>query len=188
MEDVVRKFGMIPESIMRGEHLYTLFTSMFLHGGIAHLVFNMLYLYIFGDNIEDAFGHGRYFIFYLLCGLAASMAHILIVTDPEVPTIGASGAISGVLGAYVVLYPRARIQTLVLALFIAIVSIPAVFFLAFWFVLQLFQGSLTLWFEVPSGTAYWAHIGGFVAGMALALIFRRKRKPSKPATPFYVEI
>jgi len=182
------RFGMIPESIMRGEHLYTLFTSMFLHGGIAHLVFNMLYLYIFGDNIEDAFGHGRYFIFYLLCGLAASMAHILIVTDPEVPTIGASGAISGVLGAYVVLYPRARIQTLVLALFIAIVSIPAVFFLAFWFVLQLFQGSLTLWFEVPSGTAYWAHIGGFVAGMALALIFRRKRKPSKPATPFYVEI
>lgn len=179
---------MIPRSIMRGENLYTLFTSMFMHGGILHLGFNMLYLYIFGDNIEDAFGHGRYFIFYLLCGLAASIVHILTTLDPTALTIGASGAISGVLGAYLALYPRARIQTLMLAYFIAIISIPAVFFLVFWFILQLFYGSLILAFEVSSQTAYWAHIGGFVAGLALALILRRKRKTSEPVIPSYVEI
>lgn len=178
---------MIPQSIMRGENLYTLFTSMFMHGGIFHLGFNMLYLYIFGDNVEDAFGHRRYFIFYLLCGLVASIAHVLTTMDPMVPTIGASGAISGVLGAYLVLHPRARIQTLVLAYVIAVVSIPAVFFLVFWFILQLFYGSLILAFEVPSQTAYWAHIGGFVAGLALALIFRKRGRPFKRITPFYVE-
>jgi len=187
LEDVVWKFGMIPQSIMRGENLYTLFTSMFLHGGILHLFFNMLYLYIFGDNIEDAFGHGRYSIFYLLCGLVASTLHILTTLDPTAPTIGASGAISGVLGAYLVLYPRARIQTLVFAPFIAVLRVPAVFFLGFWFILQLFYGSLTLAFEVPSETAYWAHIGGFVAGIVLGLIVRRKRKRLKSVIPYYVE-
>jgi len=159
---------------------------MFLHGGILHIFFNMLYLYIFGDNVEDAFGHGRYFIFYILCGLAASVGHMLTTLDPTIPTIGASGAISGVLGAYIVLYPKARVQTLILAFFITVVSIPAVFFLIFWFILQLFYGSLTLWFEVPSETAYWAHIGGFVAGMLLALTVRRKRKRLKPVIPDYV--
>jgi hypothetical protein len=136
----------------------------------------MLYLYVFGDNIEDAFGHGRYSIFYFLCGLVASLVHILTTLDPTVPTIGASGAISGVLGAYLVLYPRARILTLVLTFWIALARIPAVFFLVFWFVFQLFYGTITLAFEIPSGTAYWAHIGGFVAGMVLALTVRRRRK------------
>lgn len=179
---------MIPQYVIGGERLYTLFTSIFLHGGIIHLGSNMLYLYIFGDNIEDAFGHGRYLAFYLISGFAASLAHILTTLDPAIPTIGASGAISGVLGAYLVLYPRARILALVLAFWIAIISIPAVFFLAFWFVFQLFYGTITFAFEIPSGTAYWAHIGGFVVGMILALTIRKRTKMLRSSTPYHVNI
>ena len=186
LEDVVWDYGMIPADIMNGQRLYTLFTSMFLHGGILHLFGNMLFLHIFGDNIEDNFGRGRYVFFYFLCGLAASLTHILTTFYPSVPmsgaslipTIGASGAISGVLGAYLVLYPRARILTAVFYYWIYLAHIPAIFFLGFWFILQLFYGSLTLAFEMPSGTAYWAHIGGFVAGMILALIPRRREPPT----------
>jgi len=186
---------MIPAYIMKGERLYTLFTSMFLHGGIFHLFGNMLYLHIFGDNIEDNFGRGRYIFSYVLCGIVASFAHILTTLYPSIPmggaslipTIGASGAISGVLGAYLILYPRARILTAVVYYWIYFARIPAVLFLGFWFILQLFYGSLTLAFEIPSGTAYWAHIGGFVAGMILALILRR-RKPPTPRRVNYMRI
>jgi len=178
LKEAIWKYGMTPAEIISGNRLYTLFTSMFLHGGLIHLVGNMLYLHIFGDNIEYAFGRGRYFAFYLLCGIAASVTHILSITttgDLLVPAVGASGAISGVLGAYILLYPRARVLTVMLFYWIYITRIPAVFFLGFWFIFQLLEGMLTLGLGEPSGVAYWAHIGGFVAGMALAPILRRRK-------------
>jgi len=171
---------MIPASILNGERLYTIFTSMFMHGGIIHLFGNMLYLHIFGDNIEDTFGHSWYVGFYLISGVAASSAHILSVSGSlgvYAPAVGASGAISGVLGAYLVLFPKARILTLVFYYYITIVAIPAIFLLGFWFLFQLFEGALTLGYGVPSGVAYWAHIGGFLAGVVLALIFKTKAGP-----------
>jgi membrane associated rhomboid family serine protease len=187
LQSLYENLAMVPEDILQAKNLHTLFTSMFLHADIFHLGGNMLFLYIFGDNVEDAFGHFRYLLFYLICGLAADFVHILSLTTPGelvIPTLGASGAISGVMGAYILMYPRARIRTLVLAYIITVVSVPAVFFLGFWFLLQL----LYAWLEIGGGVAYWAHIGGFVAGTVLALIVRRKkRKQLKPVTPYYVE-
>jgi membrane associated rhomboid family serine protease len=178
-------FTMVPANILNGQNFHTLFTSMFLHADIFHIGGNMLFLYVFGDNVEDAFGHLPYLLFYLISGLAADLIHILSITTSSgllVPTLGASGAISGVMGAYILLYPRARIQTLIIAFFITIISIPAVFFIGFWFLLQL----LYTWLDMSGNVAYWAHIGGFVAGILMALIARRKRK-TEPATPYYVE-
>jgi len=172
-------YEMVPYYVLHGERLYTLFTSMFLHADIWHLGGNMLFLYIFGDNIEDAFGHGRYLVFYFLSGIAASAAFIwtqLFSGDVSTGAIGASGAIAGVLGAYLILYPRARILTLVLIWWIYIVPIPAVFFLGFWFVYQLLYGMLTLGIEAVTGIAYWAHIGGFVAGILFGLVWRGRRR------------
>ncbi len=186
--EAVYNLGMIPANIVQGRDLHTLVTSMFLHGGLIHLAGNMLYLYIFGDNIEDAFGHLRYLGLYILFGLAASLAHLLTTSDLSVPTIGASGAISGILGAYLILYPRARIVTLIFYFLITFVRVPAVFFLGFWFILQLFSGTVTLAYGVSSGVAYWAHIGGFVAGIAIALLLRTVRKPQKPVSPPSYEI
>jgi membrane associated rhomboid family serine protease len=183
---VYDNFAMVPDEIIQGNNLHTLFTSLFLHADIFHIGGNMLYLYIFGDNIEDAFGHFRFLLFYFFCGLVADFAHILSVVSTAgllIPTLGASGAISGVMGAYILLYPRARIETLVFAIIITVVSIPAVFFLGFWFILQL----LYTWLGIGGNVAYWAHIGGFVAGMILGLIAKRKRK-TKPAIPYYTEI
>jgi membrane associated rhomboid family serine protease len=179
-------FTMVPADIIKGENLHTLFTSLFLHADIFHIGGNMLYLYIFGDNIEDYFGHLRFLIFYFVCGIVADFAHILTITSSVellIPTLGASGAISGVMGAYVVLYPRARIETLTLTFVITVVSIPAVFFLGFWFVLQL----LYTWLGMGGNVAYWAHIGGFAAGIALGWIAKSRRKP-EPVTPYYTEI
>jgi len=178
---------MVPWLIMRGQSLHTLFTSMFLHADILHLFFNMVYLYIFGDNVEDAFGHVGYAAFYLFSGLVASAAHLLSVMndvwESSIPTIGASGAISGVLGAYIVLYPRARVLTLVIYYFITIVPIPAFYFLGFWFLLQF----LYVLLGSAAGVAYWAHIGGFVAGVAIALLVRRRRKRRpQPLAPSYI--
>jgi membrane associated rhomboid family serine protease len=175
-------YGMVPYYVLRGERLYTLFTSMFLHADIWHLGGNMLFLYVFGDNIEDAFGHGRYLVFYLLSGLAASGTFLwaqLYAGSAEallIPSIGASGAIAGVLGAYLILYPTARILTLVFIGFIFIVPIPAVFFLGFWFIYQFLYGVLTLGVEAVTGIAYWAHIGGFIAGILFGLIWRGRRR------------
>jgi len=135
----------------------------------------MLFLYIFGDNVEDTFGHMRYLVFYFLSGIAASLAHILFVfnsLESVIPTIGASGAISGVMGAYLVLFPRSRVLTLVLLYWISIVAIPAVIFLGLWFVFQFLYGTLT----VGGGVAYWAHIGGFVAGLFFGAIWRGRRR------------
>ncbi len=180
-ERTIWNFGLIPSELIKGQRLHTLFTSMFIHGGPVHLIGNMLYLYIFGDNVEDAFGHKRYFLFYIVSGIIASLAHVVsLLTSADisslgVPTIGASGAISGVLGAYLVLYPRARVLALLLLGWIYIVPIPAVLLLGFWFIFQLLYGVLELEIGVASGIAYWAHIGGFIAGILFALAWRRRR-------------
>jgi len=139
-------------------------TSMFLHGGFLHILGNMWFLYIFGDNIEDRLGHLRYLIFYLLSGIAAGLVHLFTNWNSKIPTIGASGAISGVMGAYLILYPRARVLTLIpIFLFFQFIEIPAFLFLGYWFLLQLFSAGLTR--GDIGGVAWWAHIGGFVAGI-----------------------
>jgi membrane associated rhomboid family serine protease len=156
--------------------------SMFMHGGWAHLLGNMLYLWIFGDNVEDRCGHFKYLIFYLLCGYAATWAHIWAEPASRVPSIGASGAIAGVLGAYMTLYPRARVVALVpIFIFIEIMQLPAIFFLGFWFLQQFVLGLVDL--SGPrgagGGVAWWAHIGGFLAGIVLIrLLQSRKRRPA----------
>ncbi|MCS7132011.1 MAG: rhomboid family intramembrane serine protease [Hadesarchaea archaeon] len=174
---VVESYGMVPREIVRGQRLYTLITSMFLHGGYLHIIGNMWYLWIFGDNIEDACGRLRFLLLYFAGGLMASLAHILSDPSSPIPTIGASGAISSVLGAYLVLYPKANVLTLVTAFFIwHLVKIPAIAFLGFWFLLQVLSASVLLVARIPSTVAYWAHIGGFLAGAGLVLLLRRHPK------------
>ncbi len=155
--------------------------SMFLHGGWLHLGGNMLYLWIFGDNIEDRLGHVKYAIFYLLCGGIATLTHAFVNPGSRIPSIGASGAIAGVLGAYILLFPRAQVTTLIpIFVFITIREIPAVIVLGFWFVLQLFTGVASVGIpeaQNAGGVAYFAHIGGFVAGMILVGIMGGFRRP-----------
>jgi len=161
-------------------NLITMFISMFLHGGLLHIASNMLYLWIFGDNIEDRLGHGRYLIFYLLCGFGATLSHAFFNPTSRVPAIGASGAIAGVLGAYLILFPRAQVTTLIpIFFFITIRELPAVIILGLWFVLQLFSGVGSLSVagaEQAGGVAYFAHIGGFVLGMILVVVMGGMRK------------
>ena len=182
LNNVVLRYGMYPYEVLRGEKLYTLFTSMFLHADIWHIGGNMLFLYVFGDNVEAAFGHGRYFVFYFLSGVAANITFILgqlFSTGVETlltGAIGASGAIAGVLGAYVILYPKARVLTLIFIGWVFIIPIPAVFFLGYWFIYQLLYGLLTLGAEALTGIAYWAHIGGFIAGIFFGLAWRGRRR------------
>jgi membrane associated rhomboid family serine protease len=156
--------------------------SMFLHGGWLHLGGNMLYLWIFGDNIEDRLGHVRYLIFYLLCGGFATFAHALMNPASTIPSIGASGAIAGVLGAYLILFPHARVLTLIpIFIFVTIREVPAILVLGLWFVLQLFVGFASL--GMPSdagGVAYFAHIGGFAAGIVLIALLGGMRRPPRP--------
>lgn len=150
-----------------------LVTNLFLHGGWMHIIGNMWYLWIFGDNVEDCLGKLRFIFFYLLCGVAANLAQLAVDPGSTVPTIGASGAISGVLGAYLMLYPRARIATLIpLFPFFPVLQIPALLFLPLWFFLQLQQGAISL-FMAGTNIAWWAHIGGFVAGFLLARIVKK---------------
>jgi membrane associated rhomboid family serine protease len=177
-------FGAIPGEITGRtggapiSHYPTLISSMFMHGGWLHIGGNMLYLWIFGDNVEDLMGHSRFLIFYVICGLAAAWTHIVLSPASPVPLIGASGAIAGVLGGYLVLFPRARILSLVpLGIFSRLVPVPALFFLPLWFVLQLFYGSLSLGGE-GAGVAFWAHVGGFVAGVILVRLFARRSRMS----------
>jgi membrane associated rhomboid family serine protease len=148
-----------------------LLTSMFLHSGLAHIAGNMLFLWIFGDNVEDFFGHVPYLFFYLVCGLGADFLHILFNLGSTVPALGASGAISGVMGAYMLLYPRERILTLV---FIFLIPIPAVIILGYWFLLQFLSGINALGASASGGVAWWAHVGGFLLGMLITGIVRRK--------------
>ena len=158
----------------------TAFTSMFIHGGWLHLLGNMLYLWVFGRNIEDRFGHVTFLLFYLGAGLAAVWTHTALNMESQAPLVGASGAIAGVTGAYIVLFPFSRIRTLVLFLFIMAVDMPAILVLGFWFILQLFQG-LGQFGAWDAGVAYWAHVGGFVAGILCGLLYKLiRREPLMP--------
>lgn len=174
-------FGLIPkrlfypESVMGGTipAAATLFTSMFLHGGWLHVAGNMLYLWIFGNNVEDATGRFRYIIFYLICGLFAAVAHAFVNRSSLTPLIGASGAVSGVLGAYVLLYPRARVVTLVMfGFYLRTVKVPALIVLGFWFVLQFLNALISG--NSGGGVAWYAHIAGFLAGTFLIGLFKRR--------------
>ncbi len=163
----------LPPDISAIPPLLSIITSMFLHGGWINLLGNMLYLWIFGNNIEDAMGHVRYFAFYLIAGLAASFSHILSNAGSVIPSIGASGAISGVLGAYCLLYPRARVLVLVpLGFFLRLMYLPAWIALGFWFVLQLISSMVSS--GEGGGVAWWAHIGGFLAGILLVGLFKKR--------------
>ncbi|HXN95646.1 MAG TPA: rhomboid family intramembrane serine protease [Candidatus Acidoferrales bacterium] len=148
-----------------------LVTSMFLHSGFLHLAGNMLFLWIFGDNVEDFFGHVGYLFFYLACGVGAGLLHVLFNLHSNVPALGASGAISGVMGSYILLYPRAQVLTLV---FIFPLPVPAVIFLGLWYVMQFLSGINALGAGASGGVAWWAHIGGFLLGMLLTAMARRR--------------
>ena len=163
----------------------TVVTSMFIHGGWLHLIGNMLFLWVFGDNVEDAMGHGRYLVFYLLAGLAATTLQVFIDQESLIPMVGASGAIAGVLGAYLVLYPRATVSVLIPWLwFFGVFPVPAAFLIVFWFLLQLLSGvaSLGAAAGVTEGIAFWAHVGGFIAGVVLVGAFRRQKPRRRPPT------
>ncbi len=178
LDRLTRTWGLVPAQLMaHPETIWvSIFTAMFLHGGWFHILSNMWVLFIFGDNIEDRMGGGRYLMFYLLSGVAAALMESFVLASSSVPMIGASGAIAGVLGAYLILYPRARIASLVPILFIfTIIEIPATIFLLFWFVSQLFSGWLALQGTSGSGVAWWAHVGGFVFGMVAVNIFAMRR-------------
>ncbi len=150
----------------------TLVSSMFLHGGWMHLIGNMLYLWIFGNNIEDAMGHGKFILFYVVCGVLAALSHAAIDPQSEIPMVGASGAISGILGAYLLLYPHARVLVLIpLGFFSRLMYVPAGLVLGFWFLMQVLSGGMSLGHE-GGGVAFFAHIGGFVVGMVLIGFFK----------------
>jgi len=164
----------------------TLLTSQFLHGGFMHLIGNMLYLWIFGNNVEDAVGRGRFIFFYLLCGVLAALAQVLADTDAQVPAIGASGAIAGVLGGYILLFPHARVDTLIaMGYFVRLRPMPAYLVIGLWFVLQLFNGVLSLGVGQMGGVAWFAHIGGFLAGLLLIKIFVPRRPRGRGVGPMY---
>jgi membrane associated rhomboid family serine protease len=185
---IVMEFGAVPcrlTGLCPGDDfpapLLTIFTSMFLHGGLFHIAGNMLYLWIFGDNVEDTLGHGRFLGFYLASGVAAALTQTLVGPSSSIPMIGASGAVSGVLGAYLLLFPRAGVLTLlVFGFFIRIVRIPALIVLGFWIVVQFLNGIVTFGTsavrgEPPGGVAFFAHIGGFLAGIILLYVLRPRR-------------
>ncbi|MBI4279618.1 MAG: rhomboid family intramembrane serine protease [Armatimonadetes bacterium] len=182
--EALRRYGMIPAALTGRAPpegvppSLTLITSMFLHGGWVHLIGNLWYLWIFGDNVEDAMGRGRFLLFYLAGGIAGSLAHAFTHPSSTVPTIGASGAIAGVLGAYLVLFPGARIVSLVpLGWFAQVVEIQAYIYLPLWFLLQFANGILAVGLGGGSMVAWWAHIGGFAAGVVLGRVLARRRRP-----------
>jgi membrane associated rhomboid family serine protease len=189
LDGFIRVYALVPAHFTAGAdyplHWTPVFVSMFLHGGVAHVAGNMLYLWIFGDNVEDRLGHVRFLIFYLLSGVAAALAHIVVDPTSHLPMVGASGAIAGVLGAYFITYPRSQ----VLAYFppIFFFHVPALLFLGFWFVAQVWSGGMTLHAtpEQHGGIAFMAHVGGFVAGIVLMLILRPPEKKQLP--PGYPE-
>ncbi len=182
------RYGMVPSLFLDFSHgpvgaihhsFFTFFSSIFLHGGFLHLIGNMWYLWIFGDNVEDRMGRIRFPLFYITCGLIAGWMHLLFNHGSNVPSIGASGAIAGVLGAYLVTFPHARILTLVpIFIFLQIIELPAVIVLGFWFLIQFFNGTAAIVSasETTGGIAWWAHIGGFIAGMFLIRQFSLRRR------------
>jgi membrane associated rhomboid family serine protease len=176
LQSFLSTYGVVPARFETS----TLITSMFLHGSWSHVIGNMWYLWIFGDNVEDRVGHGRFVVFYLLCGIGAALAHVAAESTSLLPTIGASGAIAGVMGAYFVLYPRSRVLTLIPLIIIwEIVEIPAIFLLGFWFVMQLFSaGAVAVTANTAGGgVAFVAHIAGFVIGAAGVMVFKKRQAP-----------
>jgi membrane associated rhomboid family serine protease len=186
LQSFITAWGVVPREYSTGHDIAplivlpfwsTLVTSMFLHGGWMHLLGNMLYLWIFGDNLEKVMGHARYFVFYVLCGLAAGLAHIAFNAQSSVPSVGASGAISGVLGGYMLLFPRNRVRVLTRG---GVAAVPAYVMLGLWILIQFVSGMGSMArTEETGGVAYMAHIGGFVAGLALVKLFARG--PARPA-------
>lgn len=169
------QWATIPSEIMDGKAFYTLLTCAFLHGSWFHLGSNMLFLWIFGDNVEDVFGHVKYVIFYLACAVGASMAQVLVSQSSDIPLVGASGAVSGLLAAYIVLFPNGKIRTLLtLGVFVTLTMLPAWMMIGYWFLLQVISGvlSLNMGGGESGGVAFFAHIGGFVVGLALVMLFR----------------
>jgi membrane associated rhomboid family serine protease len=170
-------YGQLPPELAVVPPWATIFTSMFLHGGWLHLGGNMLYLWIFGNNVEDSMTRPRYLLFYLLCGVAAALAQSLAAPQSEVPMVGASGAIAGVLGSYLIMHPRANVRVaIVFFVFVRIVSMPAMLVLGVWFLLQIVSGAAVPMSD-EGGVAFWAHVGGFLAGMALTPFFKRREVP-----------
>ena len=170
--DIISTYALTPTT----PSVITVFTSMFMHGGLMHIIFNMWFLWIFGDNIESVLGHKRFVLFYLLCGVGAALLQIQINTGSQIPMVGASGAIAGVLGAYLFRFPRATVHVLViLIIFITFIRVPAMVVIGFWFLSNLTAGLGTLGIEETGGTAWFAHLGGFVSGVVLNQIFKQIR-------------
>jgi membrane associated rhomboid family serine protease len=184
LETMVNKYAMVPSHFADGVTLadmMTIFTSMFMHAGLAHIGGNMIYLWIFGDNVEDRLGHFRYLMFYIMGGVIASLTHLTINWGSELPTVGASGAIAAVLGAYLMLFPASGIETWVpIGRFYHLTTVPAAIVLGFWFVYQLFEGVMSFGGADVSGVAFWAHVGGFVAGMVMAKLIPTKARRERP--------
>lgn len=187
---MVFSMGMVPARVSAfatdpeigfGDAFVPFFSSMFLHGGWLHLIGNMWFLWIFGDNIEDRLGHARFLLFYLLCGVGAGLAHVVFNWGSMVPTVGASGAVAGVLGGYLLLYPHARVLTLVPFFFLLLLELPAYLILVYWFVIQLFSGAASIGVQSAQtgGVAWWAHVGGFLLGLVLVRAFTGKRPPRR---------
>lgn len=180
LESSVYAFGALPCEVtgsceVEGLGRSAVITSMFMHGSWGHLIGNMVFLWVFGNNIEDSMGHLRFIAFYLICGVAAAAAHVLVAPNSSVPTVGASGAISGIMGAYIVLYPHVRVHTWVPPFFF--LDLKALVLLGYWFVIQLASGVFTFGPEAgeQGGVAFWAHVGGFVAGVALIKLFEKRK-------------
>jgi len=172
-ELAIQKYGFVPSLVTNGKAYYTFLTSMFLHGGILHIAGNMWYLHVFGDNVEDLCGYAPYLALYLVCGFAGSLFQLAAEWGSTIPSIGASGAISGILGAYVYLFPNVRIRTAITwGFFIRITRLPAYVLIGFWFLYQVVLGVLA----ADASVAYAAHVGGFIAGLALARVFVRRRE------------
>ena len=178
LEAALYEIALIPANVTAGfdlGDLKAIFTSMFLHAGLSHLLGNMLYLWIFGDNVEDRIGHFWYLVFYLAGGVVAAFAHVALNPNSVIPTVGASGAIAAVLGAYLILFPQVKVLTFVpIGFFLRLTLLPASLLLGFWFVLQLFNGLLTLGLADMGGTAFWAHIGGFVFGVLIGWLINKE--------------
>lgn len=184
LSDFIVKYGLVSHRYFYDveHHIHFIsryipfFATMFLHGGWMHIIGNMWFLFIFGDNVEDMLGHGNYLVFYLLSGLAAAVVQLLSSIGSSVPTIGASGAISGVLGAYLVMFPRAKVVTLLpIFFFFDIIDISAFLFIGFWFLMQFVSGLQAVGLGTSGGIAWWAHVGGFVAGILMTPVFKKRK-------------
>jgi len=183
----IERYGIVPVRFfnagMISDMITPLFSFMFLHGGWLHIISNMLYLWIFGDNVEDRMGPFGYLIFYLMCGIASGLVQLFVSPASRIPIVGASGAIAGVMGAYLLLYPYGRVVTLIfIFFFVQVVQIPAFFFLVFWFMLQFFSGAASMAGQ-EGGVAWWAHVGGFLCGLLMVYPFTRRKKASRRWVP-----